>query len=231
MARHAILIAVSRDVSPELAMVFDMDGVLVHSMPMHMESWRQYLKNLDVEVDDLERRMHGKRNPELVRDLLGDHLPEDVVVEHGAAKERLFRELMLQADLNESEIPGVLDFLKQHRKTPKAIGSNAEPLNIQFIIERFGLRPYFDVIVDGSQVERPKPFPDIYLEAAARLKVKPENCIVFEDSQMGAEAGLAAGMRVVAVETTPTQFEGVHLEVQDFRDPRLEPWLQLQRPV
>ncbi len=210
-------------------MIFDMDGVLVHSMPMHMESWRQYLRNLGVEVDDLERRMHGKRNPELVRDLLGEGLPEDVVVEHGAAKERLFRELMLQADLNDCEIPGILDFLKRHRNTPKAIGSNAEPPNIQFITERFGLRPYFEVIVDGSQVERPKPFPDIYLEAAARLKVKPENCIVFEDSQTGADAGLAAGMRVVAVETTPTDFEGVHLQVKDFRDPRLELWLRAQR--
>jgi beta-phosphoglucomutase-like phosphatase (HAD superfamily) len=80
-------------------------------------------------------------------------------------------------------------------------------------------------------VARPKPFPDIYLEAAARLKVKPENCIVFEDSQTGADAGLAAGMRVVAVETTPTEFTGVHLEVQDFRDPRLEAWLQTQHPA
>lgn len=212
-------------------MIFDMDGVLVHSMPMHTESWRQYLGKLGVEADDLERRMHGKRNPELVRDLLGDHLPEDVVIEHGAAKERLFRELMLQADLNECQIPGVLDFLKEHQETPKAIGSNAEPPNIRFVMERFGLRPYFDVIVDGSQVERPKPFPDIYLEAAARLRVKPENCIVFEDSQTGADAGLAAGMRVVAVETTPTEFTGVHLEVRDFRDSRLEPWLQAQRPV
>lgn len=212
-------------------MIFDMDGVLVHSMPMHTESWRQYLEKLGVEVDDLEQRMHGKRNPELVRDLLGDrdHLPEDVVIEHGAAKERLFRELMLRADLNECEIPGVLDFLEEYRKTPKAIGSNAEPPNIQFVLERFGLRRYFDLIVDGSQVERPKPFPDIYLEAAARLKVKPGNCIVFKDSQTGADAGLAAGMRVVAVETTPTRFTGVHLEVRDFRDQRLEPWLLAQR--
>jgi beta-phosphoglucomutase len=228
---RAILIAVSRDISPELAMIFDMDGVLVHSMPAHMESWRQYLQKLGVEVQDLERRMHGKRNPELVRDLLGDDLAEDVVIEHGAAKERLFRELMARADLNECEIPGVLDFLREHRDAPKAIGSNAEPPNIQFIVERYGLRQYFDVIVDGSQVARPKPFPDIYLEAAARLKVKPENCIVFEDSQTGADAGLAAGMRVVAVETTPTEFKGVHLEVQDFRDPRLEAWLQTQHPA
>jgi beta-phosphoglucomutase-like phosphatase (HAD superfamily) len=85
--------------------------------------------------------------------------------------------------------------------------------------------------VDGSQVERPKPYPDIYLEAAARLKVKPQNCIVFEDSQTGADAGLAAGMRVVAVETTPTEFAGVHLEIRDFRDRQLEPWLQARRPV
>jgi HAD superfamily hydrolase (TIGR01509 family) len=127
-------------------------------------------------------------------------------------------------------VPGVTEFLERHKSWPMAIGSNAEPANIDFTLDHFGLRPYFKVMVDGHQVARGKPFPDIYLKAAELLGLKPEQCIVFEDSPTGAAAGLAAGMRVVGVETTPTHFqEGVSLSIKDFTDPALEEWLHVQR--
>jgi len=205
-----------------------MDGVLIDSMPMHVLAWERYLQRLGISVEDLERRMHGKRNSELVRDMIDADLPEDVVFRHGADKEQLFRDMLLEKELSHAQIPGLLEFLERHRGEPMAIGSNAEPENIEFVLERFGLRPYFPVAVNGMQVARPKPFPDIYLEAAKRLGVKPRNCIVFEDSPTGVEAGRAAGMRVVGVETTPTDFQGIELRIKDFLDPVLEPWLSAQ---
>ncbi|HMF78434.1 MAG TPA: HAD family phosphatase [Bryobacteraceae bacterium] len=212
----------------QLGMIFDMDGVLIDSMPMHVLAWERYLQRLGISVEDLERRMHGKRNSELVRDMIDADLPEDVVFRHGADKEQLFRDMLLEKELSHAQIPGLLEFLERHRGEPMAIGSNAEPENIEFVLERFGLRPYFPVAVNGMQVARPKPFPDIYLEAAKRLGVKPRNCIVFEDSPTGVEAGRAAGMRVVGVETTPTDFQGIELRIKDFLDPVLEPWLSAQ---
>ncbi|MBV8812596.1 MAG: HAD family phosphatase [Acidobacteriaceae bacterium] len=209
----------------QLAMIFDLDGVLVHSMPLHVTAWEQYLTTLGVQVDNMERRMHGKRNSELVRDLMGTHLADDVVFEHGAAKERLFRDLMLQAGAEQYSVPGLRAFLERHADVPKAIGSNAELANIDFVLDELGLRQFFPVIVNGLQVSRPKPFPDVYLEAAAQLKMQPGDCIVFEDSPTGVDAARAAGMRVVGIETTPTQFEGVDLHVKDFVDPQLERWL------
>lgn len=209
-------------------MIFDMDGVLIDSMPLHVLAWERYLERLGISVEDLERRMHGKRNSELVRDLIDAHLPEDVIFRHGADKEQLFREMLLEKELSHAQIPGLIEFLKRHRGAPMAIGSNAEPENIEFVLERLGLRPYFQVTVNGMQVERPKPFPDIYLEAAKRLGTEPKNCIVFEDSPTGVEAGNAAGMRVVGVETTPTEFRGVQLRIKDFLDPALQPWLDAQ---
>lgn len=179
----------------------------------------------------MERRMHGRRNSELVRDLLGNHLADDVVFEHGAAKERLFREMLLAAELNAYRVPGIAEFLERHRDIQKAVGSNAEPANIDFVLDRFGLRQFFPVTIDGSQVSRPKPFPDIYLKAAEKLQTAPANCIVFEDSPTGVEAALAAGMRTVGVETTPTEFHGIDLRIKDFLDPRLEPWLASQEPL
>ncbi len=216
---------------PGLAMVFDMDGVLVHSMPLHVTAWEQYLHGLGVDVTDLEQRMHGKRNTELVWDFLGQSVPEEIALQHGAAKERLFRELMSADPSQDFTIAGVDRFLQRYADVPKAIGSNAESENIEFILDRFGLRRYFPITVNGLMVDRPKPFPDIYLKCAEKLGIAPANCIVFEDSPTGANAGLAAGMRVVGVETTPTVFSGVDLQVNDFEDPRLEQWLRNQRPV
>jgi beta-phosphoglucomutase family hydrolase len=211
-----------------LGLLFDMDGVLVHSMPLHTLAWERYLHSLGIHIDDLEQRMHGKRNSELVADLIGHTLSEEVVFSHGAEKERVFREMMLAQGIENYRVPGVSEFLARHYQWPMAIGSNAEPANINFTLDHFGLRPYFKVTVDGHQVERPKPFPDIYLKAAELLGLNPSQCIVFEDSPTGVAAGLAAGMRVVGVETTPTHFQGVSLSIKDFTDPALENWLAQQ---
>ena len=200
-------------------------------MPLHTEAWHTYLKNMGIEIQDLETRMHGKRNAELVRDLIGGDLSDDVIFNHGAAKEQLWREMMLAGGPDQYRVRGLAQFLQRYEKVPKAIGSNAEPANINFVLDHFGLRRYFDVTVDGPQVNRPKPAPDIYLKAAELLGIKPANCIVFEDSPTGIEAGRAAGMRLVGVETTPTRFQDVDLHIQDFADPRLENWLHAQGPL
>jgi beta-phosphoglucomutase len=209
-------------------LLFDMDGVLVHSMPLHTLAWERYLQKLGIHVEDLERRMHGKRNSELVHDLISDNLTEEIVFAHGAEKERVFREMMMEEGIEAYRVPGLPEFLERHKNLPMAIGSNAEPANIDFILDKFGLRPYFKVAVNGQQVDRPKPFPDIYLKAAELLALEPRDCIVFEDSPTGAHAGIAAGMRVVGVATTPTNFQGVSLCIKDFNDPKLEPWLARQ---
>jgi HAD superfamily hydrolase (TIGR01509 family) len=211
-----------------IALLFDLDGVLVHSMPLHTEAWRQYLAGLGVEVEDLERSMHGKRNPELVRQWFGEALAEDVVLQHGTAKEQLFRDLMVAEDPALFRVPGLLEFLERHKDVPKAIGSNAELANVDFVLDHLGLRRYFEVVVHGDEIARPKPFPDIYLRAAERLGYSPADCIVFEDSPTGVKAARAASMRVVGVETTPTDFRGLDLRIQDFRDPQLDAWLRAQ---
>jgi beta-phosphoglucomutase len=203
-----------------------MDGVLVHSMPLHTLAWERYLVSLGIRVENLEQRMHGKRNSELVRDLIDANLSADINFHHGAEKERLFREMMIAGGLAQYAIPGVPEFLARYKDVPKAVASNAEPQNIDFVLDRFALREYFPVTVNGMQVARPKPFPDVYLEAARQLNMPPHKCIVFEDSPTGVTAAIAAGMRVVGVETTPTSFQGIALKIKDFTDPVLETWLK-----
>jgi beta-phosphoglucomutase len=212
----------------EVAFIFDLDGVLVNSMPLHVLAWERYLANMNIQVADLERRMHGKRNAELVNDLIGSGLPEDVIFRHGAAKEQLWRDMLLGEGIERYRIRGLPEFLERHKSVQKAVASNAEPQNIDFVLDHYQLRRYFQVAVNGLEVSRPKPFPDVYLEAARRLGAEPQNCIVFEDSPTGLRAGLEAGMHVVGVETTSSEFEGAALQVKDFADPKLEEWLASQ---
>ncbi len=212
----------------QLAFIFDVDGVLVHSMPLHTLAWEEYLETLGIRIDDLERRMHGKRNAELVDDLIGAGLPENEVFDHGARKEQLWREMLLRRGIDKYRVPGLIEFLDKYPAIPKAVASNAEPKNIDFVLDHYQLRSYFPIAVSGMDVERPKPYPDIYLEAARRLGVEPRNTIVFEDSPTGLAAGVAAGMRVIGLETTSTDLPGAVLQVQDFTDPKLENWLNSQ---
>jgi len=107
-----------------------------------------------------------------------------------------------------------------------AVASNAEPANINFLLDRAGLSGFFRAVVDGHQVRRPKPDPECFLLAAKRLGVAPEDCIVFEDSHAGVAAGAAAGMRVIGLRTTHVNLPQAVLTVDNFLSGELELWLQ-----
>jgi beta-phosphoglucomutase len=214
--------------APGLALVFDLDGVIVDSMPVHQQAWTRYLQSIGLNAENLVPRMHGRRNDEIVRDFLGPSAAPEEVREHGAAKERLFREMMGEG-LREALVPGIAAWLARTAGLPVALATNAERANIDFVLDRAGLRPYFPVIVDGSQVARPKPAPDVYLQAARELGIPPRHCIVFEDSPVGVASARAAGMRVVGVLTHPRPLDDIQFAVSDFMDPDLERWLSEQR--
>lgn len=207
-----------------------MDGVVVDSMPVHQVAWQKYLESLGVDPGDLAGRMHGRRNDEIVMDFLGETADLTEVEEHGAAKERLYREMMREI-LTDQLVPGIIPFLEQAGGVPMAIASNAERPNIDFVLDGAGLRKYFRAIVDGAEVARPKPAPDIYIRAAKDLGVAPGNCIVFEDSPVGITAAREAGTRVVGIQTHSEQLSGVEIQVKDFRDPRLRAWIAQQEPT
>jgi beta-phosphoglucomutase len=105
------------------------------------------------------------------------------------------------------------------------VATNGERANVDMALNGTGLAEFFRVIVTGGDVVRAKPFPDIYLKAAELLQMTPGQCIVFEDSHAGVQAGLAAGMRVVGVSTTHDDLPGVSLMIRNFSDPALERWV------
>jgi HAD superfamily hydrolase (TIGR01509 family) len=173
----------------------------------------------------MQRRMYGKRNDDIVREFYGDSITDAEVFAHGAAKEKLYRQ-MLRPRLEAALVPGLRSFLARHASVPKAVATNAEPANLNFVLDESGLRPYFLAAIDGHQVRNPKPDPEVFLKAAGALGAEPAECVVFEDSQTGVQAGLAAGMRVVGLSTTHSDLPGVSLLIPDFTSPDLAAWLE-----
>jgi beta-phosphoglucomutase len=213
-----------------MAMIFDMDGVIVDSNPLHTQAWRAYNLRFGIDAGEaLAERMYGRRNDQIVPEFFGPGLSAAEIAAHGAAKEALYRE-MLEPVLSEALVPGVRELLERHNGEPLGLATNAEPANVDFILNKAGLRRYFRAIVDGDQVQHAKPHPEIYLRAAELLEVQPGNCIVFEDSFSGVEAARAAGARVVGIRTTHHELPGVNLAIDHFLSPELEPWLGAQSP-
>jgi HAD superfamily hydrolase (TIGR01509 family) len=211
-----------------LALIFDLDGVIVDSNPVHVEVWGEYLGQFGIEIPaDLPERMYGLRNDQLVGTLMGGDYTAEEIFEHGAAKEELYRRRM-HPQLARRLVPGIGRFLERHAGWPMAVASNAEPANVEFILRESGLSRHFSVIVDGHQVAMPKPDPEIYFLAARLLGKAPSECAVFEDSSAGVAAAKAAGCRVVALRTTHASLPEADLIVDDFLSPELEPWLGQQ---
>jgi len=202
-----------------------MDGVIVDSNPFHRRAWVEYNRRFGIETDEvMQQFMYGRRNDEIVRGFFGERLAAEEVKARGAAKERLYRETIGPV-LNEALVPGIREFLERHHPLPMAVATNAEPENLDFLLDKTALRPYFRVAVDGHQVANPKPHPDIYLKTAGLLGAEPSDCVVFEDSYAGIQAARAAGMAVVGIQTTHQSLPGADLEIQNFTSPALEPWL------
>ena len=135
---------------------------------------------------------------------------------------------------------GLLDFLEALRREgiACAVGSSAEMRNIRFVFEKCGIESYFQTVVSSEQVTRCKPDPEIYLKAAEALRLRPEECVVFEDARAGIEAasdvykrqgigaGDRAGMKVVALATTLSREElertAATLVIDDFTQMSVE---------
>ena len=212
-----------------LALIFDMDGVIVDSNPVHREAWVAFNRGYGLETTPaMLERMYGKRNDEIIHDYFGDGLGPGEVAARSRAKEELYRE-MAGSRIEQMLVPGLRAFLERYGAAPMAVASNAEPENVAFVLDRAGLRPYFREVVDGRQAIHPKPHPDIYLRAAALLEVAPANCIAIEDSPTGVAAAKAAGMRVIGLRTTYVNLRGTDLNADNFKSGDLTSWLGEQR--
>ncbi|WP_077001338.1 HAD family phosphatase [Variovorax sp. KK3] len=182
------------------AFIFDMDGTMVDSMPWHAKAWVEYgrRKGLSIDIPDFMRRTTGRTAFECACELMGREVTQAESLEITDAKESIYRELF-RADFREVAGFSVFAQAAAARGFKIAVGTAGDKHNIAFVLSQLRMNPAPLAIVGGDEGLPGKPQPAIFLEAARRIGVAPERCIVFEDAPFGIEAARRGGMRAVAV--------------------------------
>lgn len=201
--------------------VFDFDGVIVDSHPAHLRAWKSFLNSIGKRIS--EEQLHfvldGRKCDDILRHFLGE-LNADEIIEYGLRKEQYFRDEVTHVGIAD----GLLSFLEelQSLNMAAAIASSGSKSRIHFLLDRFGLNKFFQVVVTGDDVEEGKPDPAVFLKAAHLLAVHPSELVAFEDAVSGVKAARSAGMKCIGI--APLDRVSVLLEagashvMSDFQD-------------
>ncbi len=202
-----------------MAVIFDMDGVLVDSYRAHFESWLLLGKEFGRTQTEAEfASLFGRTSRDIIQTLWGPDLSEERIRQMDERKEALYR-----ASLEEN-FPGMdgavelIDALRQAGFL-LAVGSSGPPENVETCLRGLGRKDSFSAVVNGLEVTRGKPDPQVFLMAAQRLGFDPEACAVIEDAPAGIEAALTAGMTAIALTGTapPERLYQAHIIVNSLR--------------
>jgi len=186
-----------------VGVIFDMDGVLVDSYRAHYESWCRLAASQGRSISLAEfDGTFGRTSREVIASLWPDVAADArQVAEWDRRKEALFREILAASF---PAMPGAVRLVRQLREAgvPVALGSSGPPENVALVLDRLGIRPLLAAVVNGADVRRGKPDPEVFLLAALRLGIPPQRCVVVEDAPAGIEAAHRAGMAAVGVLST-----------------------------
>ncbi len=182
---------------PFKAYIFDCDGTVADTMPAHFKAWTRAMNELGGTFpEDLFYAWGGRPTTAIVESLNEMFGLSLDMVEAPRIKERYFMELIDEVLPIEPVVALVKEF---HGKAPMAVASGGHREIVLKTLDALGLTHYFDTVVAMEDVVNGKPAPDPFLEAARRMGVTPEDCLVFEDSPTGVECANAAGMQYVLV--------------------------------
>jgi beta-phosphoglucomutase len=182
------------------AAIFDMDGVIVDSHPIHRKAWKQFLHILGREVSesDLDYILEGRKRSEILSHFLGA-LSSEQIQEYGERKDFLFRESACEV----RAIPGLRGIVRGFASCgiPMAVATSASESRTRFTLAQLRLQQHFCAVVTSKDVPRGKPAPDLYTKACERIGVRPSQAIAFEDSVAGVQSAKSAGLRCAGVLT------------------------------
>ena len=173
-------------------LIFDCDGTLVDSMPLHMKAWKEAVHsfgaNFDPEFFFSKKGMRSK-------DIVAQFSLQSGKPLNGADVVRLKDNFFLQHIADVMPLPIVVDVVRRYHKIlPMAVASGGGREIVERELQVTGIVNFFDVILTADDPFKPKPFPDLFLEAARRIGVQPSLCQVFEDGDLGLQAAENAGM-------------------------------------
>lgn len=205
----------------DIAVIFDMDGVICHTNPYHSIAFREFFSARDLAPtdEDFANHMFGKSNSYILTHFLKRPIEGAELLQMEEEKEGLFRKIY---EPHVEPITGILEFIADLKNNHTKIGvaTSAPRANLDLIFSKVALREQLGSILASEDVKKHKPDPEVYLKSAANLGVSPESCVVFEDSFSGVTAALNAGMRVVGVLTSHTKEElpPCNLYINDYAE-------------
>ncbi len=184
------------------ACLFDLDGVIVDTAKYHFQAWHRLANNLGIHFteEDNERLKGISRMASLDIILeIGDQQYDDAQKAEMAERKNGWYSGLI-GKMNPGEVlPKVIPFLDELRAHGIKLAIGSASKNASVIIDKIGLKEYFDAIIDGNATSHTKPHPDVFLKAASALGVEPANCVVFEDAYSGIQSARSANMRVIGV--------------------------------
>lgn len=184
------------------AAIFDLDGVIVNTARYHYLAWKRLANELGFDFTEQDNeRLKGvsrARSLEILLEIGNLSFDEASKQALAAKKNAWYVEYIRRMDASEI-LPGAAEYLSLLRKRHIKIALGSASQNAPLILERLGLTPLFDVIVDGHLVQRAKPDPEVFSRAAEALGISPAECVVFEDAEAGIEAAHRAGMGCVGI--------------------------------
>lgn len=200
------------------AFIFDLDGVLVDTAVFHFQAWQRLANQLDFAIThEFNETLKGISRMDSLNRILEFgrvELSQEEKEKYATIKNEWYLELVNQMT-KERILPGVEDFLikTKTQNIPMAVGSASK--NAPIILEKTGLKEYFEVIIDGNQVSKSKPDPEVFIKGAEVLGVENEDCVVFEDAFAGVEAAKNAGMKAVGI-GDPEVLYNADVVISDF---------------
>ena len=203
---------------PYSAVIFDMDGVIVNSEPLHERAFLDTFAQIGhadshgIHFPDY----YGRSDQAVWLDFIAAHRPQQPLAELSRMKQERFLTLLRAEQPIFPAIPGLVSALAS--KCPIALASGSNHTVISAVLDLAGLRPHFRAVVSADDVPRGKPGPDIFLRAAELLGIAPAECVVIEDSVAGVAAGRAAGMKVIGITNSVSadRLRQAHAAVADY---------------
>jgi len=182
--------------------LFDLDGVLVDTAVFHFQAWRRLANSLGFDFTEKENEqlkgVSRVRSLQLILQWAGVEKSEAEQEELASQKNTWYLELVHQMKKGDT-LPGAEEFLQRSRDLGYLIALGSASKNARLILEKTGILSYFDAIIDGNEVSKSKPDPEVFLKGAEALGLSPQQCLVFEDAQAGIDAALAGGMRAIGI--------------------------------
>lgn len=211
------------------AFLFDFDGVIADSEPLHLETFRETVAPLKIRIED--RRWYveftGRGSPYIMKTLLGEKgiTDEKIVKKYVDERRELFGRKIAEGKLKEKK--GIRAFLEKAKSSriTLAVVSGGHKSNILFALSKLGLEKYFSLIIGREDYRNNKPDPEPYVAASKKLGIPPEECAAFEDSISGCQSAQAAGMKVVLIDSPAPPSPDLcrpFLKIKDFEglDPK-----------